>query len=80
MMGTISNLTAVIPLNTIGGFGYKETGVTLGLLLIGTTKNNAIVLSFLVHLLSIFFVVILSAVGFMLSMKLRSKKGTALLQ
>lgn len=63
-IGTISSIVSIIPLNTLGGFGYKETGLTLGLILLGIIKNNAIAYSFLIHLISLAFVILLVCVGF----------------
>lgn len=49
--------------------GYKEAGITLGLLFIGIDTNNAIVHSFLVHLLSLGFMFALAVLGMLMSMK-----------
>ena len=68
-LGAISNLTSTIPINTIGGFGYKEAGLTLGLIFIGVAKSDAVIFSFLVHLLHISFMFMLALISKIASAK-----------
>ena len=68
-MGTILHITTIIPLNTLAGFGYKETGLALGLIFIGFVKHQAILHSFFFHLLTILFMVLLAFIGLLMNVK-----------
>lgn len=72
LLGTMTNLTTIIPFNTIGGFGYKEAGISLGLMILRIPKNEAIMISFVFHILSILLMTLLGFVG--LLVKLITKK------
>jgi uncharacterized protein (TIRG00374 family) len=63
LMGSISTLVTITPLNTIGGYGYKETGLTLGLIFLKIAKSEAIVFSFLFHTLFLFCNSLLALLG-----------------
>ena len=68
LLGTITNLTNIIPFNTIGGFGYKEVGIAMGLIILKISKNEAIMISFVFHILSIFFMTLLGLVGLLVKL------------
>ncbi|MDA2935712.1 flippase-like domain-containing protein [Patescibacteria group bacterium AH-259-L05] len=69
LIASISVVAGLIPLNTIGGFGYKEGGLTLGLLLIGVAKHDAVIYSFLIHIVSISLALGGAFVGVLLDIK-----------
>jgi uncharacterized protein (TIRG00374 family) len=74
LLGAICNIITLIPLNTFGGFGYQETGIALGLILIGIPKSEAILNGFIFHLLSIIFMAMLALVG-LLAAGIKANKG-----
>jgi len=75
VVGTLANLIMMIPINTLGGFGYQETGVALGLIFLGIVKSEAVIYSFIYHLLVIGVLLGLALVGFMLGLNFRKKSG-----
>ena len=70
LMTAITIFVSIIPFNTLGGFGYKEAGITLGLMFIMVDKNSAIFYSFLFHLLSLGFMFALATLGMLTDVKL----------
>jgi uncharacterized protein (TIRG00374 family) len=66
LLGTISNMIVMIPLSTFAGFGYLEGGFTLGLILIGLAKEQAVIYSFIFHLVLIGFTLGLVVIGVLL--------------
>lgn len=69
LMVTISNIIAMIPINTLAGFGYKEAGFAFGLMLIGLAKQEAIIYGFLVHMLTLAFMLAVALIGILVSLK-----------
>ena len=74
LVGTMSTIISLIPINTFGSFGYKEAGIALVLVLMGVVKDHAIIYSFLLHLTSIVFMLLMVLVGVLINVKLTRVK------
>jgi len=66
---TFSVLTTILPLQGICGFGTLETGWAIGFTLIGVSKEMAITSGFSVHIIAIFYTIILGSFGMLLLRK-----------
>lgn len=64
----------ILPVKSLGGFGTTEGAWTIGLLLLGLTKENSIEAGFVIHLLSLVNVLFLFAVGMLMRMASRLKR------
>jgi len=63
LMGVIVNMTSLIPINTIGGFGYKEAGIAIGFAMLGYPSDQAVMYGFLYHLVSLGLSFVMAALG-----------------
>jgi uncharacterized protein (TIRG00374 family) len=75
IVSSFSIITGLIPINTLGGFGYKEGGLTLALIFIGFIKQDAIIYAFLIHLVSLFLALLSAGVGLIIEMINKIKKN-----
>ena len=60
---TFALITTILPIQGVGGFGTMEGGWTIGFLAMGLTKEVAISSGFSVHIISIFYLLILGLMG-----------------
>ncbi len=72
-VSTIGIAFVVLPIKSIGGFGTTEGAWTLGLMLLGYGKQIAISAGFVVHIYSLFNVILLFFIGLALRYFFKSK-------
>jgi glycosyltransferase 2 family protein len=80
LMASLPIITAAIPAQGIGGYGTIETGWVLGFLLMGLSKETALVVGFGIHTMYLVFSVMLGGISFPLLglvKKRREKRGSA---
>jgi uncharacterized membrane protein YbhN (UPF0104 family) len=63
LASTFSLLTTILPFQGIGGFGTMEGGWTIGFMLFGMSKDLAIISGFGVHIITIFYFLVLGVIG-----------------
>jgi uncharacterized protein (TIRG00374 family) len=63
LASTFSLLTTILPIQGIGGFGTMEGGWTIGFMLFGMSKDLAIISGFGVHIITIFYFLVLGVIG-----------------
>jgi glycosyltransferase 2 family protein len=64
LMASLPIVAAVIPAQGIGGYGTIETGWVLGFLLVGLSKEMALIVGFGIHTMYLVFSVILGGISF----------------
>ena len=64
LMASLPIVAAVIPAQGIGGYGTIETGWVLGFLLVGLSKEMALMAGFGIHTMYLIFSVILGGISF----------------
>lgn len=60
---SLSNLTSILPVSSIGNFGTMEIGWLLGFTLIGLNKDIAIITGFSVNIFTFFAIILLGGIG-----------------
>ena len=64
LMASLPIVAAVIPAQGIGGYGTIETGWVLGFLLVGLSKEMALIVGFGIHTMYLIFSLILGGISF----------------
>ncbi len=64
LMASLPIIAAVIPAQGIGGYGTIETGWVLGFLLVGLSKEMALIVGFGIHTMYLVFSVVLGGISF----------------
>lgn len=62
-----SNISNLIPISAVGGFGTMEAGWVLGFTILGIDRNTALSTGFTVNLLTFVLTVVLGVLGFLYS-------------
>ncbi|TCK04525.1 lysylphosphatidylglycerol synthase transmembrane domain-containing protein [Phorcysia thermohydrogeniphila] len=73
---TFGELTSILPVHSIGGFGTYEAGLTGGFALLGIKTDRALTVAFYFHLLLLLMSAVLAALGWsFLSFRLKKRQG-----
>lgn len=76
LMASLPIVAAVIPAQGIGGYGTIETGWVLGFLLVGLSKEMALIVGFGIHTMYLVFSVILGGISFPLLGMVKKRRET----
>ena len=73
-------MSNILPINGLGSFGTLEGGWSLGYMIMGISKELAIVSGFIMHLIVIATLLLFSSIGFLYLLMNRKKENRALLR